>query len=165
MAENPPFLRTSGRFTANFASFPSYFRQVHRYFLVVARPPRSRGDLSNWNQTWARNGCHLNPKKGPLVQLLHTPAIVATLLAWTSSPAKSPPRIATLWLQGDWRASLGLAHGRDLGGRPGPSAAPRHSGWRGFVRAFVSGERNEHVGPPLVASQGSPACEPCLVSL
>ena len=61
---------------------------------MVARPPRSRGDLSNWNQTWARNGCHLNPKKGPLVQLLHTPAIVATLLAWTSSPAKSPPRIA-----------------------------------------------------------------------
>ena len=74
------FLRTSGRFTAQ--------------FFVVAWPPRSRVDLSSRNQTWARNGCHLNPKKGPLVQLLHTPAIVATLLAWTSSPAKSPPRIA-----------------------------------------------------------------------
>ena len=46
MAEGSPFLRTSGRFTANFASFPSYFRQVHRYFLwriwlcwTAFRPP------------------------------------------------------------------------------------------------------------------------------
>ena len=141
------FLRTSGRFTAP--------------FLVVARPPRSRGDLSNWNQTWARNGCHLNPKKGPLVQLLHTPAKVATLLAWTLSPAKSPPSTAAWWLPGDWRASLGLAHGRDLGGRPGPSAAPRHSGWRGFcfrTRGPASAENTS--APPWWLARGVQPASP-----
>ena len=144
------FLRTSGRFTAR--------------FFVVARPPRSRGDLSSWNQTWARNGCHLNPKKGPLVQLLHTPAKVATLLAWTLSPAKSPPNTAAWWLPGDWRASLGLAHGRDLGGRPGPSAAPRHSGWRGFCFQTGGPASAENTSaPPWWLARGVQPASPVVV--
>ena len=116
--------------------------------LWLPGPPRNRGDLSSWNQTWARNGCHQQSEERAACPVTPHASESRHLVSMDFVPGKVAAPYSTLWLQGDWRASLGLAHGRDLGGRPGPSAAPRHSGWRGFCFHRGSGERSKDVGPP-----------------